>query len=49
MKIEVKQDYQQLRATEYPTVAEQLDILYHQGYEAWKQVIAEVKQKYPKP
>lgn len=33
----------------YPPIADQLDILYHKGFEAWKQVITEVKQQYPKP
>jgi len=41
--------YQRDREVEYPSVQEQLDILYHQGYEGWKLAIDEVKNKYPKP
>lgn len=48
MKIKVEQDYKQLRAAAYPSLAEQLDIIYHQGFDAWKKVVEEVKQQYPK-
>jgi len=40
--------YQRLRAKEYPTIEDQLDTLYHQGYDGWKKIIDEVKNKYPK-
>jgi hypothetical protein len=42
-------EYQRLRAKEYPDIKEQLDTLYHQGYDGWKASIDEVKNKYPKP
>jgi hypothetical protein len=42
-------EYQRLRAEEYPSFADQFDLLYHGGYEAWKAVIQETKDKYPKP
>jgi hypothetical protein len=42
-------EYQRLRAKEYPSFADQFDLLYHGGLEAWKQAIDEVKDKYPKP
>jgi len=42
-------EYQRLRAKEYPPIKEQLDTLYHQGYDGWKASIDEVKNKYPKP
>lgn len=42
-------DYQRKRAIEYPSIQDQLDILYHQGYDGWKLIIDEVKNKYPKP
>lgn len=42
-------EYQRLRAKEYPSFAEQFDILYHGGYDAWKASIDLVKSKYPKP
>ena len=41
--------YQRDRASEYPPIKEQLDTLYHQGYDGWKASIDEVKNKYPKP
>jgi hypothetical protein len=41
--------YQRDRASEYPSIQDQLDTLYHQGYDGWKASIDEVKSKYPKP
>ena len=41
--------YQRQRATAYPSFAEQFDILYHGGYDAWKAKIDEIKDQYPKP
>lgn len=41
--------YQRERAAEYPSFADQFDMLYHGGYDAWKSAIDAVKQKYPKP
>ena len=42
-------EYQRLRAAEYPSFADQFDLLYHGGYDTWKQTIQAVKDKYPKP
>jgi hypothetical protein len=42
-------EYQRLRAAEYPSFADQFDLLYHGGYDAWKTEIDKVKEKYPKP
>jgi hypothetical protein len=41
--------YKYQRAAEYPSFAEQFDMLYHGGYDAWKATIDSVKTKYPKP
>jgi uncharacterized coiled-coil DUF342 family protein len=41
--------YQRDRASAYPSIQDQLDTLYHQGYDGWKEMIDEVKNKYPKP
>ena len=41
-------EYQDKRAAEYPSVIDQLDLLYHGGYDAWKQAIQSIKDKYPK-
>ena len=40
--------YKGLRQTEYPSIADQLDTLYHSGLDAWKAQIKTVKDKYPK-
>jgi len=42
-------EYQRKRKNEYPSFEQQLDILYHQGYDGWKEEINKVKEKYPKP
>lgn len=42
-------DYQRNRKKEYPSIADQLDTLYHGGIDAWKTEIKTVKDKYPKP
>jgi len=41
--------YMENRAKEYPSIADQLDTLYHSGLDAWKAEIKTVKDKYPKP
>jgi len=41
--------YQRSRANEYPSVADQLDDIYHNGIDAWKATIKTTKDKYPKP
>lgn len=40
--------YQRSRATEYPSMADQLDDIYHNGIDAWKATIKKIKDKYPK-
>jgi hypothetical protein len=40
--------YARSRATEYPTIANQLDDIYHNGVDEWKKTIKAVKDKYPK-
>jgi len=45
----LKLDYTYNRKSEYPKIEEQLDIIFHQGIDAWKQQIQAVKDKYPKP
>ena len=41
--------YQVQRAQAYPSIVDQLDILYHQGYDGWKATITAVKEEFPKP
>lgn len=40
--------YKELRAAEYPSIADQLDTIYHDGIDAWKEQINTIKEKYPK-
>jgi hypothetical protein len=41
--------YKYKRAQEYPAIADQLDYIYHNGIDAWKEdMIDPVKNKYPK-
>tara|TARA_Y100000310_G_C19990682_1_gene493978 strand:+ start:19 stop:255 length:237 start_codon:yes stop_codon:yes gene_type:complete len=37
------------RLNEYPDWRDQLDQIYHEGLDAWKETIQAVKDKYPKP
>jgi hypothetical protein len=43
------QAYARSRANEYPSIADQLDDIYHNGIDAWKATIKTTKDKYPKP
>ena len=40
--------YKEQRALAYPSIADQLDKIYHEGIDAWKADIAAVKNQYPK-
>ena len=41
-------EYQRQRAAEYPPYADQFDQIFHDGIDAWKATILEVKRRYPK-
>jgi hypothetical protein len=41
--------YARNREAEYPSIADQLDDIYHNGIDAWKATIKTTKDKYPKP
>ena len=41
-------EYQRKRESEYPSMADQLDDLYHNGIDGWKATIKTTKDKYPK-
>ena len=46
----LQNDHKLSRAAEYPSLAEQLDYIYHNGVEAWKtDIIDPIKARYPKP
>ena len=40
--------YKEQRAAEYPSYADQFDQIFHEGIDAWKATILEVKRRYPK-
>jgi|TARA_B100001939_G_scaffold309941_1_gene291515 hypothetical protein len=40
--------YQRDRKKEYPSIADQLDDIYHNGIDGWKATIKVTKDKYPK-
>ena len=46
---EANAPYKLDRAIAYPSIADQLDQIYHEGIDAWKETIAAVKAEYPKP
>jgi len=41
-------EYQRQRKEEYPAIEDQLDEIFHNGIDGWKQTIQAVKDKYPK-
>lgn len=47
-KMQIAKSYAQLRWENYPSIEDQLDILYHHGFDAWRNTISEIKNKYPK-
>ena len=40
--------YKYQRAAEYTSIADQLDKIFHDGIDEWKETIQAVKDKYPK-
>jgi len=40
--------YKEKRANAYPSITDQLDILYHSGFDTWKTSIQAVKERFPK-
>ena len=42
------EQYKYDRASAYPSIADQLDQIYHEGLDAWKETISAVKAEYPK-
>jgi hypothetical protein len=41
-------EYQEKRRREYPSVVDQLDMIFH-DFDGWKKMIQTVKDKFPKP
>ena len=42
-------EYEENRRNKYPAIEEQLDQIYHEGIDAWKETIQAVKDAHPKP
>ena len=43
-------EYARNRQDEYPPMADQLDYMFHNGFDKWKEdIVQPVKDKYPKP
>ncbi len=42
------EQYKYDRARAYPSIVDQLDTLYHGGYDAWKASIQTIKDQFPK-
>ena len=40
--------YKEQRVREYPSYADQFDQIFHEGVDAWKRTILDIKKKYPK-
>jgi len=45
----INDEYHRLRRDAYPSIQDQLDTLYHGGYDEWKAMITAVKKQFPKP
>jgi|TARA_R110000772_G_scaffold69352_1_gene153293 hypothetical protein len=41
--------YKSQRGAEYPSIADQLDDIYHNGIDSWKATVKTIKDAYPKP
>lgn len=49
MKKDIRRGYGEQRRRAYPPVAEQLDTIFHEGIEVWRDQIAAIKAEFPKP
>tara|TARA_Y100000401_G_C8291175_1_gene208810 strand:+ start:589 stop:951 length:363 start_codon:yes stop_codon:yes gene_type:complete len=48
-ELKAKFGYINQRQQNYPSITDQLDTMYHKGFDAWKAEIKAIKDKYPKP
>ena len=48
-ELEDATSYIHARHNAYPSIADQLDDMFHNGFDAWKATIQEVKDNHPKP
>jgi hypothetical protein len=47
--VKIVSAYKILRESNYPSVRDQLDMIFHDGLDEWRKTIQAVKDKYPKP
>tara|TARA_S200002703_G_C3660372_1_gene202810 strand:+ start:316 stop:609 length:294 start_codon:yes stop_codon:yes gene_type:complete len=47
-EIKVRDAHKALRQKSYPSIQDQLDDIFHNGIDGWKETIQAVKDKYPK-
>lgn len=45
----ITNQYQRDRALAYPSITDQLDTLFHEGYDGWKAAVQAIKDQFPKP
>lgn len=45
----VADEWRRNRVAEYPPVTEQLDMIFHEGIDFWRNFIQEIKTRIPKP
>lgn len=48
MKKDIRKGYAEQRRRAYPSIADQLDKIYHEGLESWQAEISAIKKKFPK-
>jgi hypothetical protein len=41
-------EYKRLRVLAYPSIEDQLDLIYHEGVESWQTLIKSIKDAHPK-
>lgn len=49
MRKDIRKGYAEQRRRSYPPIAEQLDTIFHEGIDVWRDQIAAIKTEFPKP
>lgn len=49
MKVRRRKGYQEQRKAAYPSIEDQLDMIFNNGLEGWRATIDGIKKRYPKP
>lgn len=48
MKKDIRKGYAEQRKRAYPPIADQLDMIFHDGLDRWREGMEEIKRKFPK-